>query len=65
MRHSISCCMIVLLLIFTWTAHNAAQETPKEDIASSDSKTPDTKTKPEIPPPKEESSVTDHKIIID
>ena len=65
MRHSISCCMIVLLLIFTWTAQNAAQETPKEEIASSDSKIQDTKAKPEIPPPKEESSVTDHKIIID
>ncbi len=64
MKRSLSCCMIVLLLTFAWVTQNAAQEIPKE-TASPDSKILDSNTKPEAPAPKEESSVTYHKIQID
>ncbi len=64
MKHPISCCMIALFLIFTWTAQTTAQEVTKEETASSGVKKSDTKASPEAPSPKEEASVTDHKIVI-
>ena len=64
MKRSLSFCMIALLLVFAWVAQNVAQEIPKE-TASPKSKTLDSKAKPEASEPKEESSVTDHKISID
>ena len=56
--------MIALLLIFAWIAQNTAQEIP-EETASAGSKTSGNKAKAEAPAPKEESSITDHKIRID
>jgi carboxypeptidase C (cathepsin A) len=56
--------MIALLLVFVWAAQNAAREIEKE-AASPESKNIDSKAKSEAPAPKEESSVTDHKIRID
>ena len=43
--------MIALLLVFAWAAQNAAQEIPKE-TASAESKTSDSKAKPEATAPK-------------
>ncbi len=64
MKRYLSCCMIALLLVFVWVSQNFAQEMEKE-TASPKSKNIDSKTKPEAPAPKEETSVTDHKIRID
>ena len=57
-------CIIALLIVFGCINQNIAQEIPKEN-ASSNSKNIDDKVKPEAPAPKEESSVTEHKIRID
>ena len=64
MNRSVSCCMIAFFLVFSHVTVNAAQETPKE-ISPAESKSPDTKAAFEAPAPKEESSVTDHKIRVD
>jgi carboxypeptidase C (cathepsin A) len=64
MKHSLLFCIIALLIVFGCINQNIAQEIPKEN-ASSNSKNIDDKVKPEAPAPKEESSVTEHKIRID
>ncbi len=61
MKRFLVCFLIVLLIAIAWGTANAAEEIQKE-TASAELKNADSKAKTEAPEPKEESSVTEHKI---
>ncbi len=64
MRRSLLCCLMALFVVFTWVDRTAAREMP-EKKASTEAKSSHTSVAQTDKEPKEESSVTHHKVHID